>query len=384
MAIRDDSYVPPREYMEDVSIFFYKNFPRVRAYSNIIHIIYASSQREYSFVERSVKSIVDEISKAFASGKTKIIFFGSSETLLENFTLKAQEIAELFPKMPEHTFFYTCAGLDAVDSFDTLIQNKDLKNKLTIMISNSFALVSKSYTIKKDYQYKIKKKEKKYICLNKVHRGHRIILLAKMIRRGLFEKGFYSFEGHSKGWLNKINWNNFDNKVKKTILSIKNKFPIRLNITDERSNPVDITDDDYYYHEESYFSIVTETTYYQKSNDIAMLSYADPQFFSEKIFRSIHLKHPFVLVTFPGALKKMRELGYKTFHPYINEEYDTIYDDYKRIDVILDEVDRLCNMDDEEFLLWQTNVKSIVDHNYELFYNTIDYSYNCDVDKWFA
>lgn len=383
MATLDDMYVPPKDYMEDIVRFFYRNFPESKQFADKIHIVYASTQREYSFFERSTINIIKEITQAFSQGKTKIVFFGSSETLLDNFTLKAQEIADSFSPMPPNTFFYSCAGLNAAEFFEKLIEGKNVKNKLTILVSNSFALVSKSYAIKNNYEYKIDIKPKKFLCFNKVQRGHRIILLANVIRRGLFDKSFYSFEGHNPKWFSQVNWNNFDNKVKKTIFNIKDKFPIRLNITEERSNPVDITEDDYYYHEKSYFSLITETTYYQKSNHLSMLSYVDPNFFSEKIFRAIHLKHPFVLVAFPGALQKLKELGYKTFDPYINETYDTEYDDNKRIDIILNEVERLCNLNDNQWIEWQHSVKSIVDYNYDLFFNTEDYSVNSDVKKLF-
>lgn len=384
MAIQENSgRSPPAEYMNDLRAFFFENFPDARQFENKIHIIYATTQSEYSFLDRSKRSILEEVDLALKSGKTKIVFFGTSETLLANFIHKAQEIANEFPPMPIHTFFYSCAGLNASEEYEKMIKDLDIHNRLTMLISNSFALVSKKCAIKKNYEYKIKLKEKKFVCFNLGHRGHRIILFSKMVNRDLYNLGFYSFEGFYKGWINQIDWSHFDWETKETFLKMEKMFPIRLNINNARKNPVDISEGDYYYHEESYFSLITETTYYQKSNNISLLSYLDCQFFSEKTYRAIHLKHPFVLVSFPGALDKLKELGYQTFHPYINESYDREYDDEKRLDIIVDEVDRLCNLTNEEYIEWQQNIKNILDHNYNILMQTRDYSYNSDIDLWF-
>jgi hypothetical protein len=79
----------------------------------------------------------------------------------------------------------------------------------------------------------------------------------------------------------------------------------------------------------------------------------------------VKLKHPFILCTVPGALKVFRELGYKTFEPYIDESYDLIEDPEDRIRAIMDEVERLCNMTEAETVAWMNSVSEICDYNYE-------------------
>jgi hypothetical protein len=79
------------------------------------------------------------------------------------------------------------------------------------------------------------------------------------------------------------------------------------------------------------------------------------------------MKHPFILMAYPGTLKRLRERGYKTFSPFIDESYDNIIDGEQRLEVIFKEISRLCAFTDEQWLEWQTNIKPIVEYNYENF-----------------
>jgi hypothetical protein len=87
---------------------------------------------------------------------------------------------------------------------------------------------------------------------------------------------------------------------------------------------------------------------------------------------------------YPGLLKYLRSTGYKTFHPYIDETYDTIDDDEIRYQMIVDEIKRLCNQTDEEWLAWQNNIKNIVEHNYDILKNRKIWHTNIDLDKVFG
>ena len=62
-------------------------------------------------------------------------------------------------------------------------------------------------------------------------------------------------------------------------------------------------------------------------------------------------------------LDSLRELGYRTFHPYINEDYDKETDDVKRLKLIVKEVYRLSNLGQDELFEFIDNVKPIVKHN---------------------
>jgi len=65
---------------------------------------------------------------------------------------------------------------------------------------------------------------------------------------------------------------------------------------------------------------------------------------TEKILRPLINKRMFLLVGAPHTLKFMKTKGFKTFEPFINETYDTIEDPVNRMQVLLQEIDRLVTL----------------------------------------
>jgi hypothetical protein len=90
---------------------------------------------------------------------------------------------------------------------------------------------------------------------------------------------------------------------------------------------------------QAYINIVSETTFYR-----------DSIFLSEKIFKPIIHGQPFVVVGSPGSLRLLHTHGYKTFSPYICEDYDNEPDDNKRMQMIIDELRRLSALPEDVFL----------------------------------
>ena len=74
------------------------------------------------------------------------------------------------------------------------------------------------------------------------------------------------------------------------------------------------------------------------------------------------MKMPFIIIGQPFVLKKLRELGYKTFH--WDESYDEIIDHKKRLSKIIDLVVYLNSRKD--FVELIESCDEIVDHNFNL------------------
>ena len=87
--------------------------------------------------------------------------------------------------------------------------------------------------------------------------------------------------------------------------------------------------------------------------------------FTEKTYKFIMAKMPFILCGMPGALAVLRETGYKTFSPWINEAYDLIENDEDRAVAIAEEIERLCSMSDEWWLDAQKELIPRLEHNFE-------------------
>lgn len=219
-------------------------------------------------------------------------------------------------------------------------------------------------------EYKIAIKDKKFLCFNKIHRGHRIYLLAKMFENGLVDQAYYSFEGGWPSWVDgdhegkTVSW---DSNMNLQIANNRHRFPMRLNLTSDRPNPIDSIHSDYEYYVNSYFSVVAETVFYKKGIPRGMdTNSEDAVFLSEKIFKPFISKHPFILVGIAHSLEVLRGMGYKTFTPYINESYDIEEDDDVRLNMIVAEIERLGAFSDEQWIEWQHQIKNIVEYNFNM------------------
>ena len=218
--------------------------------------------------------------------------------------------------------------------------------------------------------FKAEIRAKKFLCFNRQHKGHRAYILAKFLESGLIKDAFFSFEGGFPNWIDDLTIYDWAPIIREQFVKHKSIFPLRLNITSERNNPVQLEADDIKYHSNSYFSIVNETIFYENGLNRGQLGNAHPGIFlTEKVARPIILKHPFILSCMPYSLKALHYLGFKTFHPFIDESYDSEEDDDKRLDMIVAETERLCKFTDEEWIQWQLNVSAIVEHNFNAILN---------------
>lgn len=93
--------------------------------------------------------------------------------------------------------------------------------------------------------------------------------------------------------------------------------------------------------------------------------------FSEKLFKCILLKKPFIRLGMPHTLKILKEWGFKTFDGVLfDESYDSIENFHDRLNTILPQVNSYLEMpfDDLNKKVFSTEVQEIVEHNYNLAY----------------
>lgn len=92
-----------------------------------------------------------------------------------------------------------------------------------------------------------------------------------------------------------------------------------------------------------------------------------PSSITEKAYKPIACSRPFITFATPYFLEDIRNLGYKTFSPFINENYDTETDNTKRLNMIVDEVNRICNLPDAEYKELVKNCMDIAKYNLDHF-----------------
>jgi hypothetical protein len=112
---------------------------------------------------------------------------------------------------------------------------------------------------------------------------------------------------------------------------------------------------------DTWFSIISEASFGE-----------DTCFISEKTFKLICVHHPFIIFGNKNSLHYLREMGYKTFHPYIDETYDTL-ECWERLDAIINSIKKINAMSSVEKLEWFKNMKSILEYNYKVMeHNSLD------------
>jgi hypothetical protein len=108
------------------------------------------------------------------------------------------------------------------------------------------------------------------------------------------------------------------------------------------------------FYKHSCFSLVQETEMSNRSNR-----------YTEKTYKCFWMKHPFILAGNYQTLKLLKQDGFKTFHPYIDESYDEIQNRDERISIIIKEVKALCSKTKQEWKEFMRNINNILKHNYQ-------------------
>jgi hypothetical protein len=211
---------------------------------------------------------------------------------------------------------------------------------------------------------------KKFINFNRRWRLHRPLLVMILRDRDLIKHGYVSLgESDLPGgnWERKINELQRYYKDAPQILEIIDRnhdivdMPnLYLDTMDLVTNRAEQTDSTNLYYSDSYFSVITETTYHTDSGHDGV------PFLSEKVFKAVAMKHPFILVTAPNTLRYLKKLGYKTFSSIIDESYDTELNDAARIIKIADEIQRLCNLSETELDLFLESARQICSYNHKI------------------
>lgn len=223
--------------------------------------------------------------------------------------------------------------------------------------------------------------DKKFLSFNRhmmPHgRLHRGCLIALLCANDLLDKGFVS----AGMYYEYPTWNEI---LKELVLYHNNKELLQILSDNEQkilnmgelTVDVDMTvlkerDNAYLlssianFYSDSYFSVVTETNCF--ANGIKPDEFTPPgRVLSEKTFKTIAVKHPFILVANAKSLTLLKDIGYKTFSPWIDESYDNETDESIRMLMIVKEIKRLCELSTDQLNDFLNNVREICEHNYQV------------------
>lgn len=199
-------------------------------------------------------------------------------------------------------------------------------------------------------------RSKKFLSFNRfLDRSNRSGLAYLAVRYNLLEQGYFSFLCNSK--------DDYADRLKRLDLPEEYAEQIRAIVPyqidthhlpqDDLSRFFTVTNYRKDLYINSYIHIVTETQFEENASP----------FFSEKTFRPILNLQPFIHLGNCGSLNTLRMMGFKTFAPFINEDYDSEQDPVKRFKLAADEILRLADMSIEQVHEWYYSIKDILIHN---------------------
>lgn len=84
---------------------------------------------------------------------------------------------------------------------------------------------------------------------------------------------------------------------------------------------------------------------------------------TEKTFRPMAFGKPFILFGSYNGLAYLRELGFKTFDRWFDESYDYVENHNERLEMVLDEVDRLAALSYDQLKTMATDMYETLVHN---------------------
>lgn len=201
-------------------------------------------------------------------------------------------------------------------------------------------------------------KSVKFLNFNRRIRPHRSEVLHFLWKENMLESNLISYD------YNLITDGVIDDLKRRLDINEYNDFISYLNQTSPRTIDYDNLENVWGYgfenkdvYMKSLISIVSETLFYEESG-----------YLSEKIWKPIVHGHPFVLIGPYNSLKFLKQMGFKTFHPIIDERYDTEKDPSIRLSMIFNEIKRLNSYSIEELSEMVKQLLPRLIHNKELMY----------------
>jgi len=232
---------------------------------------------------------------------------------------------------------------------NTNIKNYQLNNHLFLKSKESVILnkenkLNTSVLTRKRYKFHIPIRRFRY---------HRLLLLNKLFEKypNFIDSNLVSYDINTE--LNKsvLNHSNVNESLKQYMLLNAAKIIDVGNLEDIKGYGFEFKQ----VYSESYFTIVTETYFFE------------PYYYvSEKTFKPIAHMHPFIIFGRPGTLEYLKNCGFKTFHPFIDESYDLEEDNNKRFNMVYNEIVRLNELSNEELDNIMDKITNILQHNQRL------------------
>lgn len=226
-----------------------------------------------------------------------------------------------------------------------------------------------------------------FCCINGTKRSHRILFLSMLKHHDLFSSGIVTI--NFKQNINNNNSNEVQLSSKINYLTLSN--PTRIN--DTVRNDIDSqTIFDQYYSEFENTNITNELVYGGRNDSLTRwqptfiqksLIYTVTEtvgdypypFLTEKTFKGILCKRPLLIAGAKNSLAMLRDLGFKTWNDFWDEDYDNKEYFYQRASSIISILKEYSTYDTNTLRSICIDMENVLEYNFEHYKNNF-----CKVD----
>ncbi len=200
--------------------------------------------------------------------------------------------------------------------------------------------------------------------LTKDQRSYRMALVARLIDLGLHKFGDISLHATAQDCEQEISnpYTRLGSKDRELIsrhLCGSSELPLRLDpVTSNGDLSAIFGAPQCRLWQNSFLHVVNETVFFEPKLHL-----------TEKVFKPIVVGRPFVLVAAPGNLAYLKNYGFKTFEPWIDESYDQETDPVRRLDLISEQISKLCALSLSDLHRMHREMTPVLEHNRKHFFS---------------
>lgn len=337
--------------------------------------LYGMSEDVFNVIFKDLRKHKNDLEIPFLPGDSANRIVNGGEGFFgEDFINNLHFLIDLFGDYDKWTFINDCINKEEL--YANFCRRTGQDKKLQLLTSSGAFLNSKHvfYTEPQDRSWQTITDQRLFCNFNWSNRDFRWAVIALLHYKDLIKDGHISspIELHHEAHTVDIQRNDLLKAVDKylsshtdffKIIEMANQLELPMNIDDRTIHK---RDKEFQYHNTDYKLPLYHARYNSHIELINETCFKGEHFFTEKTFIPILLNKPFLMVSSYKTLECLRGMGYKTFHPIINEEYDDEPDNFKRMCMIIDELDRLRKMyydQPNDFSRMMHDLQVITDYN---------------------
>jgi len=318
--------------------------------------------------------VSDRVLDAIKNGNGYFLLDFSLESFVDLSFFQRIEQYFFHHHIPLHKVIYMTGCPNAEEIYQTFCYQRGLEysQRMKILFWDTFEWkMSQQQQIQTFANTDINQIKKTFLSLNYRYRPHRLDLFLAFYKNNLLNSSLFTLPEK-----NPESPHRFTD-------SVDREFLRRLDISEQELGyiqtnilplQIDKLSQDHSRHAEMTMEIGHSTEHFYKTTMISVVTethayqYAIAE--TEKTFKPIKYKHPFILVGAPKSLHYLRKKGYKTFSNWFDESYDEIDNHKDRIIAIANLCKEIDLWDREKKQLFITETMDVLNHNFEVFINT--------------